>query len=75
MQVHPKHNEVVEAIKAWRGYKSPRTFFESEIAECYSESNLVAEFGWIGEKALTPKQAVKEVRMRCEARQETFGNY
>lgn len=73
MREHPRHAEIVEAIKAWEGYQSPRTLFESEIAECFSESELVEEFGWQGEKALTPKQAVKAVRERCQVRQQVFG--
>lgn len=73
MREHPRHAEIVEAIKAWKGYQSPRTLFESEISECFSESELVAWFGWEGEKALTPKQAVKAVRLRCAFRQEVFG--
>ena len=73
MKAHPNPAAVVEAIKALPTYSDPQTFFESEIAECYSDEELVAEFGWEGEKALTPKQAVKAVKARCELRNDVFG--
>lgn len=73
MKTHPRHTEIVEAIKALPTYKEPQTFFESEIAECYSDEELVETFGWNDEKALTPKQAVQEVKARCKVREDVYG--
>jgi hypothetical protein len=73
MTTHPHHAKIVEAIKALPAYNDPQTFFESELAECYSDEELVAEFGWNDEKPLTVKQAVKAVRERCEVRNDVFG--
>ena len=73
MSAHPRHQEIVEAIKALPLYENPKTFFESEIAECYSDDELVETFGWKGEKALTPKQAVTAVKYRCKLRQDVLG--
>lgn len=71
MTHHPQHDEVVAAIKALPLWDNPQTFSESEISECYSDEELVETFGWSwdGDKALTPKQAVKAVKERCELRQ------
>lgn len=69
MTHHPQHDEIVEAIKAMPLWDNPQTFSESEIAECYTDAELVQEFGWNGEKARTPKQAVKAVEDRCALRQ------
>jgi hypothetical protein len=73
MTTHPHHAKIVEAIKALPAYNDPQTFFESELAECYSDEELVAEFGWNDEKPLTVKQAIKAVRERCEVRNDVFG--
>jgi hypothetical protein len=73
MNTHPNHTAVVEAIKAMPSYSDPQTFFESEVAECYSDEELVEAFGWDGEKALTPAQAVKEVKARNENREGVYG--
>lgn len=73
MNTHPNHTAVVEAIKAMPSYSDPQTFFESEVAECYSDDELVEAFGWDGEKALTPAQAVKAVKARNETREGVFG--
>ena len=73
MTTHPHYAEIVEAIKALSAYNDPQTFFESELAECYSDEELVAEFGWNDEKPLTVKQAVKAVRERCKVRDDVFG--
>jgi hypothetical protein len=69
MKEHPQHEEVVQAIKAMPLWDNPQTFSESEIAECYSDAELVEAFGWDGDKACTPKQAVKAVKERCALRQ------
>ena len=73
MNTHPHHAEVVEAIKALPAYTDPQTFFESELAECYSDEELVATFGWNEDKALTVKQALKAVKELCELRQDVYG--
>ena len=73
MNTHPNHTAVVEAIKALPAYTDPQTFFESELAECFTDEELVEAFGWDGDKALTPKQAVKEVKARNEVRQDVHG--
>lgn len=73
MNTHPHHAEVVEAIKALPAYTDPQTFFESELAECYSDEELVATFGWNGDKAHTVKQALKAVKELCELRQDVHG--
>jgi hypothetical protein len=73
MNTHPNHTAVVEAIKALPAYTDPQTFCESELAECFSDEELVAAFGWDGEKALTPKQAVKAVKARNEVRNDVYG--
>lgn len=73
MNTHPNHTAVVEAIKALPAYTDPQTFFESELAECFTDEELVEAFGWDGEKALTPKQAVKAVKARNEVRNDVYG--
>jgi hypothetical protein len=73
MNTHPNHTAVVEALKALPAYTDPQTFFESELAECYSDDELVEQFGWEGDKALTPKQAVKAVKARNEVRNDVYG--
>jgi hypothetical protein len=73
MNTHPHHAAVVDAIKALPAYTDPQTFFESELAECYSDEELVATFGWNEDKALTVKQALKAVKELCELRQDVYG--
>ena len=73
MKTHPNPTAVVEAIKAMDSYDNPQTTFESEIAKCYSDAELVEAFGWDGDKALTPKQAVKAVKARNEVRNDVYG--
>ena len=73
MNTHPNHTAVIEAIKALPAYTDPQTFFESELAECYSDEELVATFGWNENKALTVKQALKAVKELCELRQDVHG--
>jgi hypothetical protein len=73
MKTHPNPTAVVEAIKAMDSYDNPQTTFESEIAECYSDAELVEHFGWDEDKALTPKQAVKAVKALCELRNDVYG--
>jgi len=73
MNTHPNHAAVVKAIKALPGYTDPQTLFESELAECFTDEELVEVFGWDGEKALTPKQAAKAVKVRCELRNDVYG--
>lgn len=68
MKDHPRHEEVVQAIKAMPLWDNPQTFDESAISECYSDAELVETFGWLGDKALTPKQAVKRVKECCGIR-------
>lgn len=69
MKDHPRHEEVVQAIKAMPLWDNPQTFEESAISECFEDAELVETFGWDGDKALTPKQAVKAVKERCALRQ------
>ena len=74
MNTHPNHTAVVEAIKALPAYTDPQTFFESELAECYSDEELVATFGWdFDGNALTVEQALQEVKELCELRQDVHG--
>jgi hypothetical protein len=73
MKVHPRHDEVVEAIQDMALWDNPQSFRQSEISNCYSEEELVETFGWDGEKALTPKQAVKAVKERCDLRDSVYG--
>lgn len=68
MNTHPRHEEIVQAIKALPLWDNPKNFAQSEISNCYTDDELVEEFGWIEDKALTPKQAVKEVKARCSLR-------
>lgn len=71
---HPLSAEIVEAIKEWSGFHSPKNIFESEISECFTEAELVKEFGFgLSGELLTPEQAVWEVRSRCKIREEVFG--
>jgi hypothetical protein len=74
MNTHPNHTAVVEAIKALPAYTDPQTYFESELAECYSDDDLVAKFGWdFDGNALTVEQALQEVKELCELRQDVHG--
>lgn len=73
MNTHPKHNEIVAAIKAMPLWDDPQTFRQSEISNCYEDAELVESFGWDGEKALTPAQAVKAVKELCDLRDDIFG--
>lgn len=68
MKTHPRHDEIVAIIKAMPLWHNPKNFSQSEISNCYSDDDLVNSFGWIGDKALTPLQAVKEVKARCSIR-------
>jgi hypothetical protein len=62
MKTHPRHEEIVQTIKALPLWDDPKNFTESEISNCFTDDELVETFGWIEEKALTPKQAVQELR-------------
>lgn len=74
MKVHPRHDEVVEAIQGMALWDNPQSFRQSEISNCYSDEDLVETFGWdFAGKALTPKQAVKAVKERCDLRDSVFG--
>lgn len=73
MTTHPRHDEIVEAIKAMPLWDDPQTFRQSEISNCYTDDELVETFGWDGEKALTPKQACKAVKERCDLRDSVYG--
>ena len=73
MNTHPRHDEIVAAIKAMPLWNDPQTFRQSEISNCYEDAELVAAFGWNGEKPATPAQAVKAVKARCDLRDDVFG--
>jgi hypothetical protein len=73
MNTHPQHDEIVAAIKAMPLWNDPQTFRQSEISNCYEDSELIESFGWEGEKALTPAQAVKAVKALCDLRDDVFG--
>ncbi len=74
MKKHPLSAEIVEAIQEWSGFHSPKNIFESEISECFTETELVEEFGFgLSGQPLTAEQAVWEVRSRCKIREEVFG--
>ena len=73
MNTHPQHDEIVAAIKAMPLWNDPQTFRQSEISNCYEDAELVESFGWEGEKALTPAQAVKAVKALCDLRDDVFG--
>jgi hypothetical protein len=73
MKTHPQHAEIIAAIKALPLYSDPQNLFESELYECYDDADLIESFGWEGEKALTPAQAVKAVKALCALRQDVFG--
>ena len=73
MKTHPQHDEIVAAIKAMPLWDDPQTFRQSEISNCYEDAELVESFGWDGEKALTPAQAVKAVKALCDLRDDVFG--
>ena len=73
MNTHPHYDEIVQAIKAMPLWNDPQTFRQSEISNCYEDAELVASFGWDGEKALTPTQAVKAVKALCDLRDDVFG--
>lgn len=73
-RLHPQHAEIVAAIKALPAYYNPKTFFESELRECYSDAELVEEFGFSSEgNPVGPKDAVRNVRARCRLRDDVFG--
>ena len=72
---HPQAEAIVLAIKALPAYTNPKNLFESELSECFEDSELVEEFGFdyaTGEPH-SVKMAVKSVLERCEARQDAFG--
>lgn len=73
MKAHLHHAEIVAAIKALPAYTDPQTFFESELAECYSDEELVEQFGWADDKPLTVKQALQAVQERCQIREDVYG--
>lgn len=73
MNTHPRHDEIVAVIKAMPLWNDPQTFRQSEISNCYEDAELVATFGWNGEKPATPAQAVKAVKVRCKLRDDVFG--
>lgn len=72
-KAHPHHTEIIQAIKAMPLWDDPQTFRQSEISNCYEDAELIEAFGWDGEKALTPAQAVKAVKARCDLRDDVFG--
>ena len=72
---HPQAEAIVLAIKALPAYTNPKNLFESELSECFEDSELVEDFGFddaTGEPH-SVEMAVKSVLERCEVRQDAFG--
>ena len=72
---HPHAEAIVLAIKALPAYTNPKNFSESELSECFEDSELVEDFGFddaTGEPH-SVEMAVKSVLERCEVRQDAFG--
>jgi hypothetical protein len=72
---HPHAEAIVLAIKALPAYTNPKNLFESELSECYEDSELVETFGFdlaTGEPH-SVKMAVKLALEACEVRQDAFG--
>ena len=73
---HPHAEAIVLAIKALPAYTNPKNIFESELSQCFEDSELVEEFGFdyaTGEPH-SVKLAVRVCLERCETRLAVFGN-
>ena len=72
---HPHAAEIIAAIKALPAYLNPQNLFESELSECYEDSEFIEDFGFNHEtgEPNPVSLAVKYVLERCEIRQDVFG--
>ncbi len=71
---HTKALQIIKAIKALPLYEDPQTFFQSEIAECYSDEELVSSFGMNeDETERSVEEAVQSVLDLCEIRNDVYG--
>lgn len=71
---HTKALAIIKAIKKLPLYEDPQTFFESEIAECYTDEELISEFAMNEdgtERSLA--EAIEAVLYRCDLRNDVYG--
>ena len=73
---HPQAEAIVLAIKALPAYTNPKNLFESELSECFEDSELVEEFGfdYATSEPHSVKLAVRCCLEWCEVRHDVFGN-
>ena len=73
---HPHAEAIVLAIKALPAYTNPKNFSESELSECFEDSELVEEFGfdYATSEPHSVKLAVRCCLEWCEVRHDVFGN-
>jgi hypothetical protein len=71
---HTKALAIIKAIKKLPLYENPQTFFQSEIAECYSDEELISEFAMNEDGTeRSVEEAVEAVLYRCELRNDVYG--
>lgn len=71
---HTKALAIIKAIKKLPLYEDPQTFFQSEIAECYTDEELISEFAMNEdgtERSLA--EAIEAVLYRCDLRNDVYG--
>lgn len=73
-KIHSRAAEVVAAIKQLDCYTDPHNYFESQLVECYEDSELVEDFGFNPDGSeREPWEACAQVVYRCNLLEDVHG--